>query len=436
MPSDLMSFEKGVLLYGAGKEAHSTRAFFKRQFPDLKVYVTADSGNIDIDDAEIIKPSDLPKAIENKLFGTIIKSPGVSRYRPIFLMAREAGINVSSNLNLWAANFRNDCTVIAISGTKGKSTSATLLYLMLQAAGLDVGLAGNVGVAPLEIANKHKIVIFELSSYQTADMAFAPDFAAITNLSPEHTDWHRDLNHYYADKLNLIDRDSDFPIALGENARKNELVLKAVRDMGRILPALDKRLAESLEITAEKSRLKGKHNLDNAILAAKLAVGIGAEQDAILKGIEDFAPLPHRLEEHQIGGLLFIDDSISTTPEATMAAIDSYQDKRIALIAGGHERQQDYTNLAEKLKDSSVEILICLPVTGDRLASATYSSAPQIEVLEAENLETAMSALSSRRLRFDTIILSPGAPSYNQFRNFQERGDRFIALAKELFEQE
>ncbi len=433
MPSDMTSFDNAILLYGAGKEAHSTRAFLKKQFPDIKIFVTADSGNIDIKDAEIISPADLPKAIKEKRFSTIIKSPGVSRYRPIFLMAREAGIDVSSNLNLWAANYRNNCTVIAISGTKGKSTCATLLYLMLKAANKDVGLAGNVGVAPLEIADKHKFVVFELSSYQTADMTFTPDFAAITNLSPEHTDWHRDLAHYYADKLNLIDRDKDFPIALGVNAQSNELVIKAVRDKKRILPALDKDFSERLKSVAKNSKLKGEHNLDNAIIAAKLALAASADENAILKGIKDFVPLPHRLEEHEINGFLFVDDSISTTPEATMAAMNSYSDKRIALIAGGHERQQDYSTLAEKLANSSVEILICLPVTGDRLASATYASAPKIEVLEAEDLQTAMRALSSRRARFDVIILSPGAPSYNQFRNFEERGDKFISLAKELF---
>ena len=101
--------------------------------------------------------------------------------------------------------------MIAISGTKGKSTTATLVHLMLVESGIDAGLAGNVGLAPLEIADKHKIVVFELSSYQTADMAFSPDIAAITNLTPEHTDWHRTVEHYYADKLNLIDRDTPVP---------------------------------------------------------------------------------------------------------------------------------------------------------------------------------------------------------------------------------
>ncbi len=176
--------------------------------PDTKVFVTVDSGAADIPDCEFIAPADLPQAIEARRFATIVKSPGVSRYRPIFAMAREAGIAVTSNLNLWGEAYRAGRQVIAITGTKGKSTTATLVHLMLIESGIDAGLAGNVGLAPLEIADKHPTVVFELSSYQTADMAFTPDIAAITNLSPEHTDWHRTVERYYQDKLNLIDRDA------------------------------------------------------------------------------------------------------------------------------------------------------------------------------------------------------------------------------------
>ena len=129
--------------------------------------------------------------------------------------------------------------------------------------------------------------------------------------------------------------------------------------------------------------------------------------------------------------------SPESNPSCVLAhsAREMSEEFRKSITVEGDERQQDYASLAEILNDCSVEILVCLPVTGDRLATATYSSAPQIEVLEAEDLETAMRALSTRRSRFDAVMLSPGAPSYNQFRNFGERGDRFIALAHELFSE-
>ena len=435
-----MRFDEPVLLYGAGREAKSTRAFIKARSPQTKVYVTVDSGETAIEDAEVIAPVDLPVAVAERRFGTIVKSPGVSRYRPIFAVAREAGIAVTSNLNLWAETYREGRTVIAITGTKGKSTTATLVHLMLTESGMDAGLAGNVGLAPLEIADKHKIVVFELSSYQTADMAFSPDIAAITNLTPEHTDWHRTVERYYADKLNLIDREQPFPVALGAKALDNPLVLEALRDRSRLIPPLAPFIEDRVTSAVARSRLKGEHNLDNAILAAQVALKAGADLEAVIRGIGKFVPLPHRLEEHKFGATVFVNDSISTTPEATKAALNAYKGSRIALIAGGHERQQNYSELATLLAPSGVTVLVCLPVTGDRLATATYAAAPDIEVLEAATLEAAMKALATRTSRFDTVILSPGAPSYGQlesegkvFKNFEERGAAFVAMAGKLF---
>ena len=428
-----MRFEEPVLLYGAGREAASTRAFLKTRQPDLKVYVTVDSGEADIADTEAIAPADLPNSIREHRFGLIVKSPGVSRYKAIFDIARDAGIPVTSNLNLWGLAYRNGRKVIAITGTKGKSTTATLTHLMLTQSGVDAGLAGNVGLAPLEIADRHPVVIFELSSYQTADMSFLPDIAALTNLYPEHVDWHGSVERYFTDKLHLIDRDGGFPVALGAAAKGNALVTGAVRDQRRLVRDLTPEQAAAIDGAVATSRLKGAHNLDNARLAAQIALAAGGNIEGIVSGIAAFVPLPHRLEEHRIGGTLFVNDSISTTPEATKAALAAYRGVRIALIAGGHERQQDYDELASLLAGFGVTTLACLPVTGARLAAATRSAAPRITVLAEPDLEAAMQALHQHRHAYDAVILSPGAPSYNQFKNFEERGRRFIALAQAIF---
>ena len=435
-----MRFDEPVLLYGAGREARSTRAFIKAKAPGTHVYVTVDSGEADVEETTFIAPADLTQAIESRLFSTIVKSPGVSRYRPVFAVAREAGIAVTSNLNLWGEAYREGRKVIAISGTKGKSTTATLVHLMLTESGLDAGLAGNVGLAPLEIADKHQIVVFELSSYQTADMAFTPDIAAITNLSPEHTDWHRSVERYYSDKLNLIDRDAPFPVALGVGAQDHPLVMEALRDRKRLIPELAPFIHDRIAAAVARSRLKGEHNLNNALLAAQIALKAGADLEGVVRGIARFAPLPHRLEEHKVGEVTFVNDSISTTPEATKAALAAYQGGRIALIAGGHERHQDYSELSQLLAHRGVTVLVCLPVTGDRLATLTYAAAPEIEVIEAGTLDDALKALAGRQAKFETVILSPGAPSYGQletagkaFRNFEERGVAFVRLAEKYF---
>lgn len=428
-----MLFEEPVLLYGAGREARSTRAFLKAEQPDLKVFVTVDSGPHDIEDTAFMAPEDIKDAARIHRFGHIIKSPGVSRYKIVFDIARDRGIPVTSNLNLWGHAFSDKCTSIAITGTKGKSTTATLVYLMLTRSGIDAGLAGNVGVPPLDIADKHAVVVFELSSYQTADMNFLPNIAAITNLYPEHVDWHGSVERYYHDKLRLIDRDGGFPVALGAGAKGNALVAQATRDHRRLLRDLTPQELQVVESAVSRSRLKGAHNLDNAILAAQIALAAGGTLDGIVEGIKAFKPLPHRLEEHRFGDKLFVDDSIATTPEATKAALSSYPGQRLALIAGGHEREQDYTELAGLLAGHGVTTLACLPVTGARLAEATKSVAPGITVLTPSDLDAAMQALHAQRDAFDVVILSPGAPSYNQFKNFEERGQRFVELARTLF---
>lgn len=434
--------EGAILLYGAGREARSTRAFLKRQAPETKVFVTVDSGTAEIGEAEPLPPEQLPDTLASGAIRQIVKSPGVSIYKPIFAEAEAAGIPITSNLNLWGESFREGRTVVAITGTKGKSTTATLTHLMLANSGLDAGLAGNVGVPPLEIADRHRIVVFELSSYQTADIAFTPDFAGLTNLYPEHVDWHGTVDRYYADKLHLFAGRQGIAVATSAQAQALPIVQQALSNGPAPILPLEPLIDDAVTEAVRTSRLKGTHNLDNALLAARLALRAGASLDGVLAGIAAFAPLPHRLEEHRIDGLVFVDDSISTTPEATKAALSAYHGYRIALVAGGHERQQDYAELAAMLGGFGVHTLVCLPITGARLAAAARSAAPHIDVVAAPHLTAAMLEIHKRRRDFDAVILSPGAPSYNQllnervvFKNFEERGTAFIALARELFER-
>lgn len=423
-----MQIDGPVLLYGAGREARSTADFLARRYPGLELFVTSDDGMAELEGATAIPAGEAANVTR---FGTIVKSPGVSLYKPVFDAARQAGVKITSNLNIWAAHFREGRTVAAISGTKGKSTTATLVHLMLVHSGVDAILAGNVGIPPLDAADKAQTVVLELSSYQTADIGFAPDIAAISNLFPEHVDWHGGLDNYYRDKLNIFVKGPRLA-ALGPQAGSNERVLKAILPSTERIPALDIDLADEILMAAMHSRLKGAHNHDNARLAAQIALAAGATRAGIFKGIEAFIPLPHRLEELSVGNVLFIDDSISTTPEATKVALAAYRGRRIALIAGGHERQQDYTDLANLMGLAGVTALCCLPATGPRIAAAVRENTP-IPVGEFATLDEAMRHLAANRADFDTILLSPGAPSYNQFTNFEERGDAFKAMARRYF---
>ncbi len=422
-----------VLLYGAGAEARSTRAFLSRHFPATAVFVTADSGSSDLDETQWLPPEALEDAIAARRFATIVKSPGVSLYKPVFSAARAAGVEVTSNLNLWGKYLRHKTQVIAITGTKGKSTTATLCHDMLIASGMDAGLGGNVGVPPLDLGDTYPLVVLELSSYQTADMDFAPDAIGLTTLFPEHVDWHLSRDRYFADKLRLIDIAPGARLAFGPQAATHPLTAPYRADAARLLPALEDSLTDEIFDTVPQSRLRGQHNIDNALLAAVLASAFGASDDGVLAGVRNFVPLPHRLSDRQIGTHLFVDDSISTTPEATAAALAAFAGQRIALIAGGYERQQDYEALAEQIGHNGLALVVTLPDTGTRLAEALQRRAPQVPLVAAPDLKTAMEAIALRKSQFDTVILSPGAPSYNQFRNFVERGDAFMGLAESLF---
>ena len=422
-----------VLLYGAGAEARSTRAFLKTNYPASPVFVTVDSGSADLPETEWLPPDALDAAIADKHFTTIVKSPGVSLYKPVFAAARAAGIEVTSNLNLWGAHFGDTCWVIALTGTKGKSTTATLCHDMLVSSGIDAGLGGNVGVPPLDLGDSHELVVLELSSYQTADMDFAPDAIGITTLYSEHVDWHGTRERYFADKLRILDLEPKARRAFGPQAATHRLVAPHLRDPSLLMPAIDDLLADEIADIAPETRLKGQHNIDNAILAAVLAMAFGARRGGVISAIHNFTPLPHRLADFRVGQHLFVDDSISTTPEATNAALSAFSGHRIALIAGGFDRQQDYGALAERIGRDGLALVVCLPDTGARLAAALEKRAPQVPVVSAPDLAEAMKIIALRKAHFDTVILSPGAPSYNQFKNFSERGDAFAALARELF---
>ena len=292
-----MQIDGPVLLYGAGREARSTARFLRERYPDLALYVTSDDGQAQLDGATTISPDE---ASDVSRFGTIIKSPGVSLYKPVFDAARQAGVPITSNLNIWGEHFREGRTIVAISGTKGKSTTATLVHLMLEHSGVDVILAGNVGIPPLDAADKATTVVLELSSYQTADIGFAPDIAAISNLYPEHVDWHGGLERYYGDKLNLIAKGPKM-VAVGPQAATVERVIASIPSGTKRVPALDIDLGDEILMAAMHSRLKGAHNHDNARLAAAIALAAGATREGIFAGIAAFIPLPHRLEELTVG---------------------------------------------------------------------------------------------------------------------------------------
>ncbi len=432
MPTQKTDMKGPVLLYGAGREALSSRRFLHRFAPGTRVDVCVDEGRAEIPDTLQVPASILLQDSSAIPYKTIIRSPGVSIYKPELRRALSLGIEITTNVNLWARYRRNDSTVIAITGTKGKSTTAKLLFTILQAAGLDAGLAGNIGVPVLELG-AHPYVVLELSSFQCADLELAPDFVALTSLFPEHLDWHGTGEKYFADKLNLVHRNPQARCAMSRQALTHQTLSEKERQLDNTLPPLEKDFSDLLKKTVAGSRLVGEHNLHNAILAARIAIGLGLKQNAILRGIKDFQPLPHRLEEMALGQKTFVNDSIATNPEATKAAILGYAHKKPDLIIGGYDRDQDYGDLAAFLLTAPISHIWFLPGTGHRIARMIERENLPFTISRTGSLQEIFSTLQKDPNRFETLILSPGAPSYNQFENFEERGRIFLELAQKTF---
>lgn len=429
-----MSINGPVLLYGAGREALSSRKFLKRVAPDVKVHVCVDEGKADIPDSLQVSIDSLLGAFKSGTYKTIIRSPGVSIYKPELIAAKAAGIEITTNVNLWAKFQRGNAKVIAFTGTKGKSTTAKLLFTILQAAELDVGLAGNIGIPVLEL-DAHEYVVLELSSFQCADLKLAPDFIGVTSLFPEHLDWHETEEKYFFDKLNLLHQKPPAKYALSEQVLAHKTLSEKEKELDKTLPPPCDDFYLEVKNQVNVSRLVGVHNLHNTMLVTRIAIGMGVEQKAILEGIKDFTPLPHRLEEITIGKRTFVNDSIATNPEATKAAILAYGQKKPALIIGGLDRDQNYDDLIKFLEKAPLSHIWFLPDTGHRIARMLREKNQKYSTSNVNSLSEIFEFLKNNPDQPDTLILSPGAPSQNQFKNFEQRGEIFLNLARKTFQK-
>lgn len=437
--SDLEGASVGV--WGAGREIRSFASQLKRRLPAARIGVIAFDAAPDAAEVEAIAPGArvaVGAAATDPLAAcdAVVRSPGVSIHRPELLALRERGVPVATATGLWLAE-REGRGVVGITGTKGKSTTAALAQHLAHAAGHDTALAGNIGIPALDLLDRDppELVFLELSSYQIADLETGPETAVITNLFREHLDWHRSEEAYRAEKLRLFALPGVRTAIV--NARAPELVA-AVAGVERVVrygepdgwdrdEAGVRRDGELVIPTADLP-LPGPHNALNlcAALAALELAGIEPPLPAALAG---FGALPHRLQPcGERDGVLWIDDSISTTPESALAALASFPDREVVLLAGGQDRGQDYGELGAALARRGAAI-VGMPSTGERaVAVARAAGVPAERAVAATDLATAVTLARSLAGAGGAVLLSPAAPSYDRFRNFEERGDRFREL--------
>ncbi|MDI9469760.1 MAG: UDP-N-acetylmuramoyl-L-alanine--D-glutamate ligase [Bacillota bacterium] len=428
-----------LLLLGFGREGRSTLRFIARYRSQLQPQsvTVADRSPLDpaavaaLDpEARLVSGTDYLDAIHAADY--VFKSPGISLrdYTDQWLGEGRLGTwpraVIGGQIDL-LLRFHPCRLLIGITGTKGKTTTATLTAAMLHEAGITAPLIGNIGVPVLdswETLGPEVVPVVELSSHQLQFAWGSPQLAAITNFYPEHLDHYRSYDEYRDAKLNIL-RFQNTEGLFARNGADRDLVCRStllVRGRVRDLTA-----ADGAPYLGLHDALKGPHHALDMALAACLATAAGADDAAIRRAIRGFETIPHRCEPLGIwSGIHFYNDSIATIPAATELAIQTLGNVD-TLIVGGMDRGLDLTDFVDRLLASDIANIICLPDTGRAIHAKLDTQSPGRSIL-VETLEEAVAVAFSRTAAGRACLLSPAASSYHRWRSFEERGDEFREL--------
>lgn len=432
-----------VALWGWGREGRAAYDVLRQRFPTLPLTVFCPADEV----ALVQAVTDTSLAVETDVsidcfrpFDIVIKSPGISPYRDAVTTAQVLGTRFIGGTDLWFSEHA-DARTLCVTGTKGKSTSTALLAHLLRSGGHRTALAGNIGMPLLELMDATaEYWAIELSSFQTADVAasgVSPEVAVVLNLFPEHLDWHGSHARYVEDKLRLLDSRPRHVVLNANDAILARLTLNDSRvhwfgrEDGWHLRGAALYRGDQPQSAGTLSSLAGRHNLENlcAVLTAIDAAGLDAA--SLLPGVASFQALPHRLQVLGTrNGITYVNDSISTTPHASLAALDMYADQPVAILLGGHDRGVDWTVFADAVQQRAPAVVITMGQNGSRIFSLLEPLATKGGwVLEAaEDLADAVRR-ARRRLSTGVMLLSPGAPSFGAYRDYTERGRHFASLA-------
>jgi UDP-N-acetylmuramoylalanine--D-glutamate ligase len=342
--------------------------------------------------------------------GLLVKSPGVPAEAPLVVAAREHGVPVWSEVELAARLLPNP--ILGVTGTNGKTTTAEWLGFILGAP-----VAGNVGRALSDLDGEvepDQLVVCELSSFQLEDIVeFRPRIAVLLNLEPDHLDRHGSFEAYRDAKLRIFENQSGDDTAIVPRGFEHEVQARRIE------------FAADDQLPAEPS-LRGAHNRENAAAATAAARAAGAGEEQIARGLRDFRGVPHRLElVAERGGVTYVNDSKATNVAAALRALAAYEDAPVRLILGGSSKGEDFALLASEL-GPNISAVYVIGETADELARAIP------DTIRAGDLATAVDRAASAAQPGDVVLLSPAAASYDQFRDFEERGEEFKRLVANL----
>lgn len=361
-------------------------------------------------------------------FDTIVKSPGIPPH-PAFSAVQD---RITSSTQIFLDTIADTGSmVIGVTGSKGKSTTSTLIFEMLKAGGKNASLLGNIGepaIGHLGEAGPDKIFVMEMSSYQLMDLTRSPQIAIVTSFFPEHLDYHGSLAAYLEAKKHIarFQKPGDFVFYNGGCAEAKEI---AEGSRGRKIPFTP----EDAPLTLRETHLIGTHNLGNMAAASLVARHFAIPNPVILQILRTFPGLPHRLQRLGLHhGIEWIDDAISTTPESAIAAIEALEERVTTIILGGQDRGNDFTALGRRIARSSIRNIILFPGSGPRIRSAIENAKAAVTFHNASSMEDAVAIAKQATIERATsdestpiVLLSTASPSYGMFKNFEEKGTQF-----------
>lgn len=431
-----------VAIVGMGREGQSTYAFLKDRFPTLELNLYDERWTEEL--LERMRQDELSTVYagpleSHKIQGSIVfKTPGIKPEK--LILENPSTQRMTSQADVFFELFGSQ--IIAVTGTKGKSTTSHLIAHVLRECGESVLLVGNIGEPVLdyvdEITPKTQIVV-ETSSFQAQTIHHGPKISVFLNLYPEHLDYYQSITDYISAKRNLFvtQQASDFCI----HSLDQEVVVAALDKLSpqKIgISALDAPQASASaridglywkgEKIVDRSliALRGDHNLFNCLPALVIAKQLGFSTQQIQAAFASATPLPGRLEPvATVVEITFFDDALATIPEATIAALQALGSTVHTLIVGGHERKQDYALLGEAIANSSVQTIIYFPTTGSRIAEAATKH-KQIQTIAAASMQEAVDSAFTATPKGASVLLSTASPSFGLFKDYRDRSTQYL----------
>ncbi len=421
---------KKICILGFGREGRAMAAALERFAPDASVTIADKSPTIDVPKTYASQLGDSWTEDLNR-FDAVIKSPGIP---PKELSSFHLPLSTSSTQIFLDTIAKTGATVVGVTGSKGKSTTSSLIYEILKRDGRKVFLVGNIGepaIAHIADADSNTIFVHELSSYQLMELTSSPHIAVVTSFFPEHLDYHGSLAEYLGAKKRIarFQKAGDVVIFHSASPEAKQIADESIGVKTHFSH-------EDSPVKLSEIHLKGAHNLGNIAAALKVARYFGVDKDVAIAAIKAFKGLPHRLESvAKKDGTEWINDSISTTPESAVAALDALGDAVQTMILGGQDRGYDFTPLAKRIKNSNVKTVILLPDSGATIKKAIEKAGATVTFFDAKTMhdavKTAKTFHSSLSTLHSIILLSPASPSYGHFKNFEDRGEQFAQAIKQ-----